>query len=203
MSQVVFTKYSPYLVVEGDVKNREGKEFQHSEVVSYCRCGKSSNQPYCDGTHSKEGFDGSREKSPKEHREVKYQGDKIAIFFDTFLCCHAGLCVKLNSVFKPKHKVTDWVDPNGASVEAIVETIKKCPSGALSYEIDGVHYRNFHKNDRTEIFVIDEGPLVVIGDVPIHDDQNSKELLTSTDHYCLCRCGKSHKKPFCDGSHKE
>ena len=203
MSQIVFTKYSPFLVVDTDVKNKDGKNFQNSEVISYCRCGKSVNQPYCDGTHGKIGFSGEREKEPKEHREFKYVGENITIYFDTFLCCHAARCVKLNSVFKPKHTLKDWVNPNGASVDAIIKTIESCPSGALSYEIDGVHYRNFRKEDSTEIFLVDDGPLVINGKVDLHDDQNSSKLLMSEDHYCLCRCGKSTKKPFCDGSHKE
>lgn len=33
--------------------------------------------------------------------------------------------------------VEPWIDPGGATVEAIVEVIKACPSGALSYTIGG------------------------------------------------------------------
>ncbi|MGC2431648.1 MAG: (4Fe-4S)-binding protein, partial [Nitrososphaeraceae archaeon] len=46
-------------------------------------------------------------------------------------------CVKdLHSVFKP------WIDSNGAETEQIINTVQKCPSGALSFSIDGVEYRN-------------------------------------------------------------
>jgi hypothetical protein len=33
-------------------------------------------------------------------------------------------------------------DPDPAPVEAIIETVRRCPSGALSYPIDCVEYRD-------------------------------------------------------------
>lgn len=48
----------PYLI-KGPVKllDRDGKEFQvEQEHVALCRCGQSSNKPFCDGTHAKVGF---------------------------------------------------------------------------------------------------------------------------------------------------
>ncbi|MFD1676889.1 CDGSH iron-sulfur domain-containing protein [Alicyclobacillus fodiniaquatilis] len=54
----------PYKV-EGTVKliDADGNEFQHKEKFYLCRCGLSSNKPFCDGTHGKQGFqDASRAK---------------------------------------------------------------------------------------------------------------------------------------------
>ena len=31
-----------------------------AETIFLCRCGGSSNKPFCDGTHKRNGFDGSR-----------------------------------------------------------------------------------------------------------------------------------------------
>lgn len=49
----------PYLV-EGpvDLSDGQGSSLadQSRKVIALCRCGRSSNKPYCDGTHSKEGF---------------------------------------------------------------------------------------------------------------------------------------------------
>ncbi len=48
------------LRVEGPIKliNTDGQEIDLAgkPAVSLCRCGASSNKPFCDGTHSKIGF---------------------------------------------------------------------------------------------------------------------------------------------------
>ncbi len=43
--RIVASKNGPYLVF------RDGKV-----VAALCRCGSSSNKPYCDGTHARIGF---------------------------------------------------------------------------------------------------------------------------------------------------
>ncbi len=48
--------------VEGDVTlfDSEGNRIETREVKPFflCRCGESSNKPFCDGTHKTCGFDG-------------------------------------------------------------------------------------------------------------------------------------------------
>jgi CDGSH iron-sulfur domain-containing protein 3 len=46
------------LLVKGPVTlvDAEGNEYQTKESFSLCRCGKSSNKPFCDGTH-RDGFE--------------------------------------------------------------------------------------------------------------------------------------------------
>lgn len=48
------------LVISGSFRflNREKSRDVKSGIVSVCRCGKSNNMPYCDGTHRKTGFSG-------------------------------------------------------------------------------------------------------------------------------------------------
>ena len=48
------------LLVHGaiKVKDIEGKETSKNRTTAFCRCGKSDNKPYCDGTHSKIEFRG-------------------------------------------------------------------------------------------------------------------------------------------------
>jgi len=48
------------LLVYGNitVKDRDGHETNKNKVTAFCRCGGSSNKPYCDGTHKKNGFEG-------------------------------------------------------------------------------------------------------------------------------------------------
>ena len=40
------------------IANAEGKIIENEGPVYLCRCGGSSNKPYCDGTHKRKGFSG-------------------------------------------------------------------------------------------------------------------------------------------------
>jgi uncharacterized Fe-S cluster protein YjdI len=40
------------------IKHSDGREETRSAKVFLCRCGASSNKPFCDGTHKKIGFEG-------------------------------------------------------------------------------------------------------------------------------------------------
>ncbi len=65
-------------------------------------------------------------------KEVKYPNEEITVVWKPHLCRHSTLCfTQLPDVFKPA--VRKWVDPYGADSERIVEQVKKCPSGALSF----------------------------------------------------------------------
>lgn len=48
------------LLVYGNVtvKSSSGEEKKENRVTAFCRCGASSNKPYCDGSHQKVGFEG-------------------------------------------------------------------------------------------------------------------------------------------------
>jgi len=64
----------------------------------------------------------------------EYRNEKIVVRYDEKICIHAGECVQgLPAVFDVNKR--PWIDVDGAEVEAIVETIGRCPSGALTYEI--------------------------------------------------------------------
>jgi uncharacterized Fe-S cluster protein YjdI len=62
----------------------------------------------------------------------EYSNGEITVVWQPDLCIHSANCVKnLDSVFKPQEK--PWIRPENASSEEIMNTIDKCPSGALSY----------------------------------------------------------------------
>lgn len=62
MADVTITpsKNGPYLV-SGPVKltDVDGREIPHPDQMALCRCGHSSNKPFCDGTHLTIDFDGT------------------------------------------------------------------------------------------------------------------------------------------------
>jgi CDGSH-type Zn-finger protein len=107
--------------------------------VALCRCGGSKNKPFCDGTHGTIGFDDRNTADPGKDERKSYAGKGITIFDNRALCAHAGYCTdNLKAVFRQHEE--PWIDPDGAAVREIVATIEKCPSGALSYAIDGVEF---------------------------------------------------------------
>jgi CDGSH-type Zn-finger protein len=54
------TQNGPYLVTGTVViKAPDGRVISHPDPVSLCRCGHSSNKPFCDGTHATINFDGA------------------------------------------------------------------------------------------------------------------------------------------------
>ena len=64
----------------------------------------------------------------------EYKTDEIIVHFDPRICIHSGVCVMgLRAVFHVEKR--PWVNVQGASAEAIAEQIKRCPSGALTFEI--------------------------------------------------------------------
>ena len=52
------------------------------------------------------------------------------------------------------------------------------------------------------IRVLEDGPLLVKGDVEIVDAQGNP-VTTPERGWALCRCGGSTNKPFCDGTHSK
>lgn len=62
----------------------------------------------------------------------KYSNGEITIIWKPHLCAHSGNCFRgLPRVFNPN--VQPWIRPEGSSTEKIIEQVKQCPSGALSY----------------------------------------------------------------------
>ncbi len=56
--------------------------------------------------------------------------------------------------------------------------------------------------EEVSIKVRESGPYLVRGRVTITDCDGNRYTVEG-DNVVLCRCGGSHTKPFCDGSHRE
>jgi uncharacterized Fe-S cluster protein YjdI len=62
----------------------------------------------------------------------KYSNGEVTIVWKPNVCIHSAICFKgLGEVFDPKKK--PWITPEGSTTEKIIEQVKKCPSGALTY----------------------------------------------------------------------
>lgn len=59
MVKIVLAKNGPILV-NGPVQleDAEGEKIDAGDTFALCRCGKSKNKPFCDGTHLDIGFEG-------------------------------------------------------------------------------------------------------------------------------------------------
>ncbi len=177
------------------VQQADGEAVSTVSGAALCRCGGSRNKPYCDGSHKKNGFSDSKLADATPDRRHSYAGKQITIHDNRGICAHAGYCTdNLSSVFRMGEE--PWIEPDGAAVEAIIEVVKKCPSGALGYSIDETEFR--HSQQGPEIVVIKDGPYRV-GGVELTDQPLGQGV--TSGRYTLCRCGGSKNKPFCDGSH--
>lgn len=201
--KIAFTPNGPYYLMHDmqatpvpNLRRASGEACATVRGVALCRCGASKNKPFCDGTHGAIGFSGRNTADPGKDRRVSYAGKRITILDNRSICSHAGFCTDgLKSVFSMHDE--PWIDPDGAKVEEIVATIRKCPSGALGYAIDGVEAEAPVRPPM--ITVTDDGPYAVTGGIELMGVKFGQGA--STEHYTLCRCGASKNKPFCDGSH--
>lgn len=162
--------------------------------VALCRCGESSNKPYCDGTHGSIEWDGS-ENAPEgtyQQRSKQYGDGVMEVVDDRGICMHAGFCGnEVTNVWKLADKTGDT--QIRAQAMAMIE---RCPSGALSYNIDG---ETIEPDLPASVAVVADGPLWVTGGIAVTSADGSE--LETRNRVTLCRCGQSGWKPLCDGSH--
>lgn len=188
----------PYIVKNPPpLTNSKGEILETKPVTVLCRCGQSGNKPFCDGTHAKVGFSSERITDGSAVKQDHYEGKAITINDNRGVCAHAARCTDgLKTVFK--YGEEPWIDPDGADVEAIKKQVEQCPSGALSYTIEGMERDDF--SQEPGITIIKNGPYRVAGGIEL-EDRTAGQKPQAKDHYTLCRCGGSKNKPFCDGTH--
>jgi uncharacterized Fe-S cluster protein YjdI len=70
-----------------------------------------------------------------EESAKEYSNGEVTVIWKPRVCQHAGECVKGSpTVFRPKEK--PWISVDQASTDEMIATIKKCPSGALTYRMN-------------------------------------------------------------------
>jgi uncharacterized Fe-S cluster protein YjdI len=133
----------------------------------------------------------------KEIRE-EFSNADITIVWKPKKCIHAAVCVQtLPEVYKPNSR--SWISIENAKTEDLKSQISKCPSGALSYYTPNNEKGIYEEESKTEIEVMQKGPLLVKGAIKLLTTDGNSEM--KTGNTAFCRCGASENKPFCDGMH--
>lgn len=178
------------------LRNAVGDDIKLAKKTFLCRCGDSRKKPYCDGAHVAAGYSDANRCTNDALLNAEAPG--ITVHFNRSICSGAGACVRnLPAVFQSG--VKEWIQPAEATVAEVIATVRKCPSGALTYTVDG----RTELNEATDISVriVKNGPYEITG--PVEFDAPKWSENASRTCFALCRCGKSTNAPFCDYSHGE
>lgn len=130
----------------------------------------------------------------------KYTNGEVTIVWKPNQCIHSTICFKgLGQVFDPQRR--PWITPESATTQQIIDQIKKCPSGALSYYMNNeTDEKSVQVDVETIVEPTPNGPLMVYGNVVVKDATG--QVTKKNKVTAFCRCGGSGNKPYCDGSHK-
>ena len=182
---------------------REGKAYRLQQRYSLCRCGKFKLKPFCDGTHSKAGFDGTETASRKQYLDQveRIEGPCLTLTDAPILCATARFCDRAGGIWSLVQQQSD----NAEASEIAIDEAANCPSGRLVvWDNEG---KAVEPQFEPSIVLVEDpkegmrGPIWVRGRIPVESaDGSVYEIRNSV---ALCRCGLSSNKPFCDGSHCE
>ena len=195
--RVPVTRKSPLYSEYGEPLTwRRDERLESRDRFRLCRCGGSSNKPYCDNSHRHNGFDGTETVAHQAsvERRTRLEGTNVVVSDDPVLCVHAGFCSNRET------SVWEMVGRTGdTAVRALMmHMVEHCPSGRLVHEnADGP----VEPDLPAAIGVVRDGPYWVTGEIVV--TLSSGEVLEARNRVTLCRCGQSKNKPLCDGSHKE
>jgi CDGSH-type Zn-finger protein len=195
---IVVRKNGPYVVTNCRMLKGlvDGTVYKTDGTVKLCRCAGSSNKPFCDGTHNENGFTDDKAADRVPDKRESHVGAAVTIHDNRGICAHAARCTEgLTSVFRLGTE--PWIDPDGADADTVIAQVNQCPSGALSYSVDGVEHRD--RQSAPMILVAPNGPYAIFGGADLEDVTWGEGA--SKEHFDLCRCGHSKNKPFCSGAH--
>ncbi len=213
-ARIKVTKKGPYIVtggipllrmiIEADKYGdpcswREVERYPQRESYALCRCGKSGNKPYCDGSHAKIQFNGAETAGSELYLEnvKEYIGPELKLTDRRELCVRASFCVRDAGIWN----LAVHSDRPGFK-EIAIEEAANCPSGRLVvWDKRGLPIEPEYE---PSIVVTEHedglpGPLWVRGGVEIESVDGI--IYEKRNRVTLCRCGESHNKPLCDASH--
>ncbi|MCL2492190.1 MAG: CDGSH iron-sulfur domain-containing protein [Coriobacteriia bacterium] len=181
-----------------DIKELE--TLKTAETYALCRCGHSANKPFCDGSHVKAGFQGQTTATHESHdsKSTEFKDAELTLLDDMDLCISARFCDRGIKVWNYVKQSDDPDSKKDAINEACL-----CPSGRLVvFDADNQPIETKYE---PSIMILEDpskglsSAYFVRGGIPVVDeDGNEYEI---RNRQTICRCGGSHNKPFCDGTH--
>jgi CDGSH-type Zn-finger protein/truncated hemoglobin YjbI len=197
----------PYLVANVQrLTDWLGEELCAPPQIALCRCGQSASKPFCDGSHADSGFTAAKDPNRVQDRRDTFVGQQVTILDNRGICQHSGYCTeRLATAFRAGEE--PFVAPSGGRMDELIRAVRDCPSGALSYALDGVEARedvDYHGTREPAIEVSKDGPYRITGGIALvgaDAGDEPRNAGASLEHYALCRCGHSQNKPFCSGMH--
>jgi CDGSH-type Zn-finger protein len=185
------------------VEWQAGREIPADAKYALCRCGASATKPFCDGTHAKNGFDGTETATRATHKEQSkvIDGPQLQLEDAEALCAYARFCDRAGTIW------TLMATSDQKDVREIVEfEAAACPSGRLVLR-DKQTGATLESTFEPSIALVEDpakgasGPIWVRGGIPIASMDGTP--YETRNRVALCRCGASKNKPFCDGSHDD
>ncbi|MDP4128102.1 MAG: CDGSH iron-sulfur domain-containing protein [Bacillota bacterium] len=178
----------------------DGRDLPQAEEYALCRCGKSKNAPFCDGSHEKHGFIGTEtaSRAKYEDRAELMEGPEIDLLDDN-RCAFARFCHRDNGNVWELTQQSHLGDNRSEAIIAASE----CLAGRLvAVNKDG----NAIEPELEPSIDIIQDPekrvsagIFVKGNIPIEGAEG--ETYEVRNRVALCRCGNSKNKPFCDATH--
>lgn len=219
--RIKITEAGPYLVsediplyLEKIVADNEGfsadwdkgkkydlKDRIHGGKYALCRCGRSKDMPFCDGSHANCEFHKEEVASRVPYIEAArvYEGEAIDLLDQVDLCAVARFCDRFGDVW---HMTIQSGPDNPDFEEKAIDEACKCPAGRLTIRKDGVEIEPELDQEITvtqDVPQNKKGPLWVKGGIVIEGADNCEYEVRN--RRTLCRCGESNNMPFCDASH--
>ena len=181
---------------------RAGQRYETCGTYALCRCGRSKNKPFCDGSHFTNGFDGTETASRETFaaQSTELVGPELTLAEVPVLCSEARFCQRAGDTW---HLVRKSADPECRRIA--IEEASECPSGRIM--LKDKNGQVIEPELPPSIGLIEDvpagfsGPIWVRGGIPIESADGV--VYEVRNRVTLCRCGYSKNKPFCDGSHLE
>ena len=179
----------------------QGRSFEVESNYELCRCGRSKEKPFCDGSHKAARFKGTERASRETvaSQAETLEGPTLTLNDTENLCAFARFC-------DPAGKIWSLIEQtdNPEARALVIREANHCPAGRLVVR-DNDTNKEIEEPLPPSIGVVEDpalgcsGPLWVRGGIRIESEDGTP--YERRNRVTLCRCGASSNMPFCNGSH--